>query len=53
METVKISIEKEKPDCLLAGLGGYAYGQLIFDPEEKADEKPASPDNDSHSGQKA
>ena len=38
---------------LLAGLGGYAYGQLINDPEEKADEKPASPDNDSHSGQKA
>ena len=38
---------------LLAGRGGYAYGQLINDPEEKADEKPASPYNDSHSGQKA
>ena len=38
---------------LVAGLGGYAYGQLINDPEDKADEKPASPDSDSHSGQKA
>ncbi len=38
---------------LLAGLGGYAYGQLINDPEDKADEKPASPDCNSHSGQKA
>ena len=38
---------------LVAGLGGYAYGQLINDPEDKADEKPASPDSNSHSGQKA
>ena len=38
---------------LVTGLGGYAYGQLINDPEDKADEKPASPDSNSHSGQKA